>query len=130
MNVQPSVAFQLQPKLNKTNGKVYFVFPFIVLFLIIMYNQIILVNLQKTPYDSDIDIRVFAKTGIVKYAIAVVESFTFSLLDEFMKIFMEELGNPEFDQSTDLKPKWDDREKAIDQQAMLGVKTKVFDKHF
>jgi len=78
MNVQPSVAFQLQSK--KNGGK------------------IILVNLQKTPYDSEVDIQVFART------------------DDFMKIFMEELEVKTFDQATDVRKTWDvyDQQKAPD----------------
>eukprot|EP00026_Physarum_polycephalum_P008529 Phypoly_transcript_08617.p1 GENE.Phypoly_transcript_08617~~Phypoly_transcript_08617.p1 ORF type:complete len:445 (+),score=68.43 Phypoly_transcript_08617:188-1336(+) len=81
MNVQPSVAFQILPK--KRGGKV------------------ILVNLQKTPYDHLIDYRVYAKT------------------DDFMRILMEELKAPEFDRTTDLLPYWDTYPMMQEEQRIL-----------
>lgn len=84
MNVQPSVAFQILPK--KRSGKV------------------ILVNLQKTPYDSVIDYRVFAKT------------------DDFLRLLMSELAVPEFDRSTDLLSIWDTYPEMLEEQRTLKEK--------
>jgi len=72
MNVQPAASYPLACAQN--NGK------------------LIIVNLQKTPYDDAAAVRIFAKT------------------DNFMHILMEELGNIEVDCTTDLINTWDPEE--------------------
>jgi NAD-dependent SIR2 family protein deacetylase len=71
MNVQPNATF---PELSwkKTNPA-----------------PMILVNLQKTPYDNLAAIRIFTKT------------------DTFMNLLMQELGINEFDMITDKRLEWD-----------------------
>lgn len=64
MNVQPAASYP--PKaLRNENGK------------------FVLVNIQKTPYDEETTLKVYAKT------------------DDFMKLLMHELGIEQFDQTYD-----------------------------
>eukprot|EP01111_Echinosteliopsis_oligospora_P013355 TRINITY_DN4772_c0_g1_i1.p1 TRINITY_DN4772_c0_g1~~TRINITY_DN4772_c0_g1_i1.p1 ORF type:complete len:560 (+),score=103.12 TRINITY_DN4772_c0_g1_i1:354-2033(+) len=70
MNVQPAASFP--DKCFKNNGK------------------LIIVNLQKTPYDSVADVRIYCKTDI------------------FMQMLMQELGIADFDRSYDCISTWDE----------------------
>ena len=62
------------------------------LLITILNKQLVIVNLQKTPYDNLASIRIFAKT------------------DQFMEILMEELAIKEFDRETDILNTWSKKE--------------------
>ena len=69
MNVQPAASLPLKALGNQSG-------------------QLVIVNLQRTPYDHLSSIRVFAKT------------------DEFMALLMTELGYTDFDREFDCLPQW------------------------
>jgi mono-ADP-ribosyltransferase sirtuin 6 len=83
MNVQPAASYP--PKVNKNPG-----------------GKFVLVNIQKTPYDDELALKVYGKT------------------DEFMQMVMEELGIPEVSQSHDGLRYLMERDAEIEEKKEVG----------